>query len=192
MAARFTVDVQSVVSREKDPAAFGVVTIGAIEAGSAGNVIPDQARLLGTVRTQDEAVRAKLLNGITRTAEAVAAMAGAPAPSLKLTLGARMIVNNAELTARTAAVFKAAFGERSQPFPLVMSGSEDFSEFGLAGTPSTYFLVGSLDPALVAEAAQGKRPLPVNHSPQFAPLPEPTLKTGAAAMALAVMNVTRR
>ncbi|MEA1650641.1 amidohydrolase [Nitrospirillum sp. BR 11164] len=43
MAARFVVDVQGVISREKDPAAFGVVTVGAIQAGSAGNIIPDSA-----------------------------------------------------------------------------------------------------------------------------------------------------
>ncbi len=42
IAARFVVDVQGVVSREKDPAAFGVVTIGAIQGGSAGNIIPDE------------------------------------------------------------------------------------------------------------------------------------------------------
>ena len=51
MAARFIVDVQSVISREKDPTEFGVVTIGAIHAGTAGNIIPDDAQLLGTIRT---------------------------------------------------------------------------------------------------------------------------------------------
>src|SRR3989338_11591504 len=63
MAARFTVDVQSVISREKDPSAFGVVTIGSIQAGSAGNIIPDNARVRGTGRTQDDAVRDKILDG---------------------------------------------------------------------------------------------------------------------------------
>jgi len=76
-AARFTMDVQTVVSREKDPAAFGVITVGAIQSGNAGNIIPDTALLRGTIRSYDSGVRAKLLDGIRRTAAAVAAMAAA-------------------------------------------------------------------------------------------------------------------
>ena len=51
MASRFVVDVQSVISREKDPTEFGLVTIGAIHAGTAGNIIPDEARVIGTIRS---------------------------------------------------------------------------------------------------------------------------------------------
>ena len=51
MASRFVVDVQSVISREKDPTEFGVVSIGSLHAGTAGNIIPDEAVLLGTIRT---------------------------------------------------------------------------------------------------------------------------------------------
>ncbi|MDD3798059.1 MAG: amidohydrolase [Novosphingobium sp.] len=190
MAARFTVDVQSVISREKEPEAFGVVTIGAIQAGEAGNVIPDSATLRGTIRTQNDRVRDKILDGVTRTAKAVAAMAGAPEPTLAIKPGGKMVVNDPKLTARTAEVFKAAFGAGAQPFPIVMSGSEDFSEFVLAGTPSVYFLIGGLDPQ-VFEAASKAGKLPINHSPEFAPDPEPAIATGSTAMALAVMNVAR-
>src|SRR3546814_9441188 len=45
IAARFVTDTQVVISREKDPAAFGVLTIGAINAGSAPNIIPDSAEI---------------------------------------------------------------------------------------------------------------------------------------------------
>src|SRR5437667_392205 len=51
MAARFIVDVQSVISREKDPTEFGIVTIGAVHSGTAGNIIPDDARVVGTIRS---------------------------------------------------------------------------------------------------------------------------------------------
>jgi hippurate hydrolase len=57
MASRFVVDVQGVISREKDPMEFGVVTVGAFNSGSAGNIIPDQARLLGTIRSYKSEVR---------------------------------------------------------------------------------------------------------------------------------------
>ena len=59
-AARFVVDVQSVVSREKEPALFGVITVGAIQAGSAGNIIPDGALVRGTIRSYEPEVRVKL------------------------------------------------------------------------------------------------------------------------------------
>jgi len=190
MAARFTVDVQSVISREKAPEAFGVVTVGAIVAGDAGNVIPDEAVVRGTIRSQDDAVRAKLLAGIRRTAQAVSDMAGAPAATVTIVAGGKMVVNDPALSERTEAVFKQAFGKGAQPFPIVMSGSEDFSEFVNLGVPSVYFLIGGLDPAFFANAIKAGH-LPINHSPDFAPEPEPTIATGATAMALAVMNVAR-
>src|SRR6201996_2916321 len=93
MAARFVVDVQSVVSREKDPTEFGVVTVGAIHSGTAGNIIPDQAFITGTIRSFKPQVRDKMLAGITRTAKAVAAMAGAPEPEINMDEGAKAIVN---------------------------------------------------------------------------------------------------
>jgi len=190
MAARFTVDVQSVISREKAPEAFGVVTVGAIVAGDAGNVIPDEAVVRGTIRSQDDAVRAKLLAGIRRTAQAVSDMAGAPAATVTIAAGGKMVVNDPALSERTEAVFKQAFGKGAQPFPIIMSGSEDFSEFVNLGVPSVYFLIGGLDPAFFANAIKAGH-LPINHSPDFAPEPEPTIATGATAMALAVMNVAR-
>src|SRR5213083_1361746 len=70
IAARFIVDVQGVISREKDPAEFGVVSIGAIRGGTAPNIIPDSVQLFGTIRSYKPEVRAKLHAGIERTAKA--------------------------------------------------------------------------------------------------------------------------
>ncbi|MBO9708556.1 MAG: amidohydrolase [Caulobacter sp.] len=189
MAARFTVDVQSVISREKDPAAFGVVTIGSIQAGSAGNIIPDKSVLRGTIRTYDAGVRDKILTGITRTAKATADMSGAPAPDLAIIPGGKAVVNDAALTERTAAVFKAAFGKNAIAIPAPGSASEDYSEFIIGGVPSVYFSIGGYDPKVMEEAQKSGKPLPVNHSPFFAPVPEPSIRTGVEAMTLAVMNV---
>ncbi len=188
-AARFIVDVQSVVSREKDPAAFGVISIGALEAGNAGNVIPDVARLRGTIRSYDATVRAKLAAGIERTARAVAAMADAPPPDVVIKAGATAVVNDSALTARTAAVFKVAFGDRAEAEPAPGAASDDFSEFIIAGVPSTFFTIGGLDPAALARARATNTPVAVNHSPYFAPVPEPSIRLGVEAMSLAVLNV---
>jgi len=188
-AARFVEDVQTVISREKDPGAFGVITVGSIQAGSAGNIIPDQAFLRGTIRTRDDKVQAKILEGVTRTANAVAAMSGAPAPEVKIEVGGKLLVNDPAVTERTAKAFKAAFGERAQPMPQPISPSEDYSEFIIAGVPSLFWSIGGLDPKVIADYKAKGLPVPANHTPQFAPTPEPTIRFGVAAMVVAVMNV---
>ena len=188
-ASRFVVDVQSVVAREKDPAAFGVLTVGSIQSGSAGNIIPDSALVRGTIRSYDDETRVKLKSGLARTAKAVADMAGAPAPTVTFDAGASAVVNDAGVTARTAPVFKAAFGERAVVAPGPGSASEDYSEFIIAGVPSLFWGLGGYDPKVIADYAARHEPLPSNHSPQFAPDPQPAIRTGVEAMTLAVLGV---
>src|ERR1700729_2422587 len=115
MAARFVVDLQSVISREKDPTEFGVVSIGAIHGGTAGNIIPDDATLFGTIRTFKPEVRAKMLAGIERTAKAVAAMSDAPAPEVRITEGAKAVINDPGVVETAATALKAAFGDKFRP-----------------------------------------------------------------------------
>ena len=188
-AARFVEAVQTVISREKEPNAFGVISIGSIQAGSAANIIPDQALVRGTIRTRDAEVRAKLLEGIRRTANAAAAMSGAPAPDVQFIPGGKLLVNDAAVTERTAKVFKAAFGDRARYAPAPGNPSEDYSEFIVAGVPSLFWSVGGLDSNVIADAKAKGVPVPANHTPQFAPTPEPTIRFGVAAMTLAVLNV---
>jgi metal-dependent amidase/aminoacylase/carboxypeptidase family protein len=188
MAARFVVDVQSVMSREKDPTEFGVVSIGAIHGGTAENIIPDDVTLLGTIRTFKPQVRAKMLEGIERTAKTVAAMSNAPEPEIKITEGAKAVVNDAAVVGTAEKVLKAAFGDKLQTSPPG-TPSEDYSEFINAGVPSMFFNIGVYEPERVAAARNGTGPqLPSNHSPLFAPVPKPTIETGVAAMTLAVLS----
>lgn len=192
IAARFVVDVQTVVSREKDPKEFGVVTIGAIQGGTVGNIIPDSVQVRGTIRSYKPEVRAKLLDGVRRVANASAAMAGAPAPEVQLIAGGAAIVNSEALVQRTETVFKQAFGEKAQRM-APMTASEDFSLFVNEGVPSVFFFTGVYDPQVVAEAERtGGKPVAFNHSPFYAPVPEPSIKTAAQAMSLAVLNVLGR
>jgi amidohydrolase len=188
IAARFIVDVQSVISREKDPTEFGVFSVGAIHAGTAHNIIPDEVVLRGTIRTFKPEVRAKMLAGIERTARTAAAMAGAPAPDIAFTDGAKAVVNDAAVVETAARVLKIALGDKIGTSPPV-TASEDFSEFIEAGVPSMFFNIGVYEPERVAAAFNGTGPqLPPNHSPQFAPVPKPTIETGVVAMTLAVLS----
>jgi amidohydrolase len=193
IAARFVTDVQTVVSREKDPKEFGVVTIGAIHGGTVGNIIPDTVQVRGTIRSYSPEVRTKLLDGVRRVANASAAMAGAPAPDVQLIAGGAAIVNNEELVRKTEAVFRDAFGAANAQRMPAMTASEDFSLYANQGIPSMFFFTGVYDPKAVAEAQRpGGTPIAFNHSPFYAPVPEPSIKTAAQAMSLAVLNVLAR
>lgn len=190
IAARFVVDVQTVISREKDPKEFGVVTIGAINGGSVGNIIPDSVKVRGTIRSYTPQVREKILAGVRRTAIASAAMADAPAPEVELIPGGAAIINDDKLVARTEGVLKQAFGDDKVWRMPAMTASEDFSQFANAGIPAMFFFTGVYSPQAVAEAEKpGGKPIAFNHSPYYAPVPEPSIKTAARAMTLAVMNV---
>jgi len=192
MAAHFVVDVQSVISREKDPTEFGVFSVGAIHGGTAHNIIPDEVTLRGTIRTFKPEVRAKMLAGIERTARAVASMSGAGAPDIKFTEGAKAVMNDAAVVETAAKVLKAAFGDKIAATPP-LTASEDFSEFVNAGVPSMFFNIGVYEPERVAAANNGSGPpLASNHSPQFAPVPKPTIETGVKAMTLAVLSAFDR
>ena len=100
------------------------------------------------------------------------------------------MVNNDALVARTVKLFKTAIGDKNVIPISPITASEDFSDFINQGIPSMFYTLGVYDPKKVAEASQpGGKPLPFNHSPFFAPVPEPTFKTGVETMTLAVMNV---
>lgn len=192
IASRFVVDVQSVISREKDPFAFGVFSVGSIQGGTSGNIIPDGVALRGTIRSYDQGVRAKMQDGIRRTAKAVAAMAGAPEPDVKIVAGANAVINDAALVDRTEVALKSAFGAKVRRLPP-LTPSEDFSEYGAAGVPAMFFQIGVYDPKDIEASRQpGGKPLPGNHSPFFAPVPEPSIKTSIKAMSLAVLTALQR
>jgi hippurate hydrolase len=192
IASRFVVDVQGVISREKDPFQFGVFSVGAIQGGTSGNIIPDNVALRGTIRSYDQSVRTKMQDGIRRTAKAVATMAGAPEPEVKIMSGGDAAINDVPLVERTEVALKLAFGAKVKRMPPI-TPSEDFAEYGNVGVPAMFFLVGVHDPKDVEASRQpGGKPLPGNHSPFFAPVPEPSIKTSVKAMSLAVLTALQR
>lgn len=189
IASRFVVDVQGVISREKDPFQFGVFTVGSIQGGTAGNIIPETVDLRGTIRTLDKNVRTKMHDGIRRAAKASASMAAAPEPEVKITPGVDSVVNDAAVVDRTEAILKRAFEPAKVKRLPPATPTDDFAEFVSAGVPSMFFFIGVLDPKDVEASRQpGGKALPINHSPYFAPVPEPSIKTGVKAMTLAVLG----
>ena len=190
--AQFVTDVQTVISRRKDPKQFGVVTVGSFNAGTVANIIPDHADLQLTLRSFDPQVRALLNEGVATTAKAVAEMAHAPAPDVRHLFGAASVVNDPALAERLAQRLGDAYPDlhvelvpASQPGG---SASEDYSAFVEAGlTRSVYFAIGGTSPEMFARYKAESRPVPVNHSPMFAPAPTASIATGTRVLALGVM-----
>lgn len=193
MGAHFVTDVQAVISRQKDANAFGVVTVGAFQAGTVGNIIPDTATLKLSLRSFDKDVRQLLLDGVKRTAEASAAMSMAPVPEVKWLYGTAAVFNDHALAERAAAELKAAGGDRVTYVPATAPGwsaSEDWSAFVDAGVPSVYFTIGGYDAATLAAFKAKGEAVPSNHSPFFAPDHDKAIRTGIRTLTLAVLMVT--
>lgn len=196
IASQIVTALQTLVARELDPLDSGVVTVGALHAGHKHNIISDQAHLQITVRSYEEKVRTKLIDGIRRIARAQAASAGLPEdlmPEVTVEKDALIATyNDPALAARVASVLAQRFGaERVQEMKPVMGG-EDFAYFGRSdpAIPSFIFWLGGADPKAFAAASAGKGPTPAsNHSPFFAPVPEPTLKAGVEALTAAALDL---
>ncbi|WP_420383216.1 amidohydrolase [Novosphingobium sp.] len=193
--AHFVTDVQSVIAREKDPWKFGVVTVGAFHAGAVSNIISDHADLQLTLRSYDPDVRKVINEGVERTARAEAEMARAPAPEIRHTFTASPVINDPALAAATAARLVAGLGaDKVMLVPVAAPGwtaSEDYSEFVTAGmTHSVYMSIGGDTQATIDRYKAEGKPLPVNHSPLFAPDHTIAIRTGIEALTLAVLGVT--
>ncbi|MBX9679282.1 MAG: amidohydrolase [Gemmataceae bacterium] len=192
MSARVVLDLQTLVSRETNPTDPVVVTVGTIHGGVKPNVIPNDVKLQLTVRTTKELTRKRVLQGIERMAKAAAIGAGAPEPSVTIRANwfTPAVVNDPQLLEKTLTVLRDGLGDEHVKQRPPMMGGEDFSLFGRAGVPSVLFFLGTQQPERIAQSEiDAERPLTSLHSDRFAPVVEPTLRTGALSMSLAVMNL---
>jgi len=189
MAASTVLRLQTIVSRELAPTEAAVVTIGALQAGSKENVIPDEAIIKLNVRTFDEGVRKRVLAAIERIVNAEAAASGAPkAPEITPLDRYALVVNDAEASRRVATAFREHFSAARVRETEPTSASEDFGSFGAQWhVPSVFWFVGGTDPDVYAKAKAGNRinEIPSNHNPRFAPVLHPTLRTGVEALVVA-------
>ena len=198
MGAEIVMALQTLVSREIAPLSPGVVTVGAFHAGSKHNIISDRATLQLTVRSDDEAVRKTLLDGIRRIAQNVGRMNGMPEdrlPEVALSVESTPVtINDAALTARMRTAFIAAFGADVVRSPPRMGmGAEDFAYFVQpeSGVPGFYFNVGGTPQQAFDAAKAGGPPVPGHHSPLFKVEAEPSVRLGTEAMTVAVLDLLK-
>jgi len=190
---------QTIVSRENNPLDPIVITVGSIHGGTKHNIIPDEVKMQITVRTYKSKVRERVLADIDRIAKGCAAAAGIPAElapivSVPKDLVALAAYNNPELTKRLVAVWKKSLGDENVEIVDPTMGGDDFSEYSLPdySIPAVYFHFGAVEPAKIAEYKQGGKELPTLHSSKFAPVPEPTIRTGVIGMTAAVLDLMKK
>jgi amidohydrolase len=197
IASQIVVGLQSIISREKGPLDAGVITVGAFHAGTKHNIISEYADLQVTVRSNDKAVRDKLIASIERVAKGIGAAHGLPEdklPIVKVTESTPVTVNDAALARRLNTAIGNALGKDIVvPFRQTNMGAEDFAFFvdPSFGIPGYYFAVGGTNPAWKEAAKNGGPPIAGHHSPLFKIDPEPSVRLGVEAMTAAVLDLLK-
>ena len=143
-ASSIVMALQTIVSRNVDPQAMAVVTVGALHAGKANNVIPATATLELSVRALDRDVRTTLERRIKALVAAQADSFGVVA-HVDWRAGYAVLVNAPEQTAFARDVGLALRGASGVTLQgPALSGSEDFA-FMLERVPGSYLLIGNGD-----------------------------------------------
>jgi amidohydrolase len=199
LAAQIINALQTIASRENNPIDPVVITVGSIHGGTKRNIIPDDVKLLLTVRTYKSDIRERALTAIDQIVKGCAIAAGIPpdrAPIVTVSKDERCpaMYNDPELTKRFVAVWTRSLGDENVEIVDPTMGGEDFSEYSLPdhSIPAVNFHFGAVDPAKMAEYKQGGKELPSLHSSKFAPVPEPTIRVGIIGMTTAVLDLMKK
>lgn len=188
--------LQTLVAREISPLSPGVVTVGTFHAGTKNNIISDKAELTLTVRSNDEEVRHKLLQGIKRIAENTGRVAGLPEdklPTVELSVESTpTTMNDVALTARLDNTLRDHFPKGVVArYEQKNMGAEDFAYFSQVdpAVPGFYFVVGGTPQAAFDAEKAGGPAVAGHHSPLFKIAPEPSIKAGVEAMTVITLDL---
>jgi hippurate hydrolase len=199
LAAEMINSWQTIASRESNPLDPIVVTVGSIHGGTKRNIIPDEVKMQLTVRTYKPETRERVLAAIDRIAKGCAMAAGVPPERAPIVTVSKnefcpATYNNPGLTKRLIPVWKSSLGDENVKIVDAVMGGEDFSEYSLPdySIPAVNFHFGAVDPAKMEEYKKAGKELPTLHSSKFAPVPEPTIRTGVVAMTAAVLDLMKK
>ncbi|MEX3566177.1 amidohydrolase [Micrococcus endophyticus] len=186
LASHAVTRLQGIVSREVSPSDRAVVTVGTFHAGLKENVIPDTAEITLNVRTPTPEIRERVSAAIHRILRAEASASGAPEPVIERYNSFPRTHNDVEATGAVMAAIAAELGEGNVTEMPPLMGSEDVGALADAlGVPLVYWFLGGFE----GEAFEDN---PANHTPQFAPVMEPTLTTGVHAALAGLLHFVGR
>lgn len=194
VASSIVMNLQTLTSRTLSPFEPGVITVGAMHGGVRPNIIPDEVKLLLTVRSDTPETRKKLLEGIERVAAGTAEALNVPKDRLPVvkhggeTSGTPPTVNDHATAQRVRDAMARELGAARMLEPKRENmGAEDFAYFVAkdTGVKGVYFEVGGTKESDVAKA-------PSHHSGLFKIEPEPAVTSGAEAMVVGALELMKK
>ena len=188
LSSQIVLALQTIVSREINPLEPAVVTVGSIHGGLKHNIIPDEVKLQLTLRSYSDDVRNKTISNINRIVRGQAIAAGLPNDKMPTVIlkdeHTPALYNDPDFSNKVLDFIRNEIGpENVHEIPAVMGG-EDFGRFGRQEPkiPSFLFWLGGVSKDDWERYQKGEITLASNHSPFFAPVPQPTLSTGVSAI----------
>jgi len=197
LAAEFILLAQTIVSRQVDPQQPAVLTVGTIHGGLKRNIISEEVTMGLTLRTYSDAVRDQIIAAVKKTAEGVAIAYNMPADRMPtVTVSQSEItpatINDPAFSERLAKIAATTLGASHVVPAKAVMGSEDVGLFSLNGSiPAVMFRLGATDPAILADSLKTGKQLPGPHSPLFAPVYEPTIRTGVTALTAMALDILK-
>ncbi|WP_261624932.1 amidohydrolase [Nesterenkonia marinintestina] len=181
LGASVVMRLQGIVAREISPLKSAVVTVGTFHAGLKENIIPDRAEFTVNIRSLEDDVREQVLAAVERIVRAEAEASGAPEPTIEKMYDFPVNHNDEDAAHRVLDALQGTLGEANATLGPPRMGSEDFGRLATAiDVPSVFWFFGGFDRA--------GDDLPVNHSPFFGPVIEPTLTTGTRAALTGILE----
>jgi len=199
IAAQVVLALQTIVKREIYPLHSAIITVGSIHGGTSSNIIPDEVRLQLDFRYFHHYLRNKIIQAIKRITRGIALASGVSENLMPIVVvneesSVPGVYNDTELTRRIAKALEVVLGKENVIESPPVLNSDDFGQYCKVEPriPLTFFSLGARDPTLHGEDKKVDKPLPGLHSPYFAPLPEPTIKTGIKAMTAAILELMKK
>ncbi|MBM87029.1 MAG: peptidase M20 [Gammaproteobacteria bacterium] len=188
VASQLVIALQGIVSRQINPFAPAVITVGSFQGGNKHNIISDEVNLQLTVRTDSEGIREQVLGSIRDTALNIGRLNGLPDDLLPIVRigfeSTPTTINNYEAVHSVIPAWEEQLGYN----PLINSprsgmGGEDFAFFTRTEheVPGVFFNVGGTSSSIMQRIETGEISAPPHHSPFFFIDPN-SIKTGVEAM----------
>jgi amidohydrolase len=195
LSARIILDIQTIVSREINPVKPAVVTVGAIHGGTKHNVIPDEVKMMLTLRFFEDGVYKQIQKSLERITRGDAIAAGLPESKMPLIEYAKEfsppVINDPKLVMTVADYMKNILGDQKVVQVEPATVAEDFGKYGRTEEkiPIALFWLGGVSQQKYDDHIKNGTILPPLHNGAFAPDFGPAFKTGVTAMTKTMMEL---
>jgi len=195
LSAQYITEIQSIISRSLPPIESGVITVGAINGGTVGNVIPNQVVLKLTIRTFSQESRNIIMKRLKEIGDNLARAAGLPETLLPkydlLDMSIPSVYNNPELGKKLKDCFTKYIGATSVVKIKPMMIGEDFSIYGQQpdSIPSYILWMGTLSAERKTKSIQNNIEIPALHTSKFAPDYEQCIPKNVIVMSAAMLEL---